>query len=59
MSGALESDLHPEDHEEPIKPVRQVFEQELLEGLNALYRPLDGLIISAFSGGLDFGFSRF
>jgi formate/nitrite transporter FocA (FNT family) len=59
MASELTSQLHPEAHEEPIKPVRQILEQELLEGLNALHRPVSGLLISAFSGGLDIGFSLF
>lgn len=59
MATETEEKLHPEDSEEPIKPVREILETELLEGLNALHRPFVGLLISAVSGGLDIGFSLF
>jgi formate/nitrite transporter FocA (FNT family) len=53
------ADLHPEHREEPTKPVREILEQEIREGVTALSRPLSGLAISALSGGLDIGFSLF
>jgi formate/nitrite transporter FocA (FNT family) len=52
-------DLHPEAVKQPVKPVHEILEQELLEGLNALHRPFTGLLISTFSAGLDIGFSLF
>ena len=59
MSADASPDLRPEETEEAIRPVQEILEVELLEGLNALHRPLWGLLLSAFSGGLDIGFSLF
>lgn len=51
----MTSDLqHPRsDDVEPKKPSRQILEQEIGEGVDALERPLGGLFMSGLSAGLD------
>jgi formate-nitrite transporter family protein len=43
----------------PKKPSRQILQQEIEEGLDALERPLSRLFVSGLSAGLDLGFSLF
>jgi formate/nitrite transporter FocA (FNT family) len=59
MSTEPSPDLHPEATAEAIRPVQEILEIEILEGLNALNRPFLGLLLSGLSGGLDIGFSLF
>lgn len=44
---------------EPKKASRQILQHEIVEGIDALDRPLVPLFISGLSGGLDIGFSLF
>jgi formate/nitrite transporter FocA (FNT family) len=55
---SAESDL-PKEHEEPKKPYSQILAEEIKEGLHEIERPALGLALSAFSAGLDIGFSLF
>jgi formate-nitrite transporter family protein len=47
------------DEAEPKKASRQILEHEIVEGIDALDRPLAALFISGLSAGLDIGFSLF
>lgn len=53
------TDLQDQQTEEagPKKPSRQILQQEIMEGVDALERPVSGLFISGLSAGLDVGFS--
>jgi formate/nitrite transporter FocA (FNT family) len=55
---SAESDLSGES-EEPKKPYGQILAEEISEGLHEIKRPAWGLALSAFSAGLDIGFSLF
>ncbi len=44
---------------DPKKPYRQILREEIVEGLRAMERPWAALTLSAFSGGLEIGFSLF
>jgi formate/nitrite transporter FocA (FNT family) len=43
----------------PKKASRQILKHEIAEGVDALERPLVGLLVSGLSAGLDIGFSLF
>jgi formate/nitrite transporter FocA (FNT family) len=47
------------DEAGPKKPSRQILQHEIVEGVDALERPIGALAISALSAGLDIGFSMF
>jgi formate-nitrite transporter family protein len=47
------------DQAEPLRPYRQILTNQIKTGLSELQRPTSGLLLSAFSGGLDVGFSLF
>jgi formate/nitrite transporter FocA (FNT family) len=47
------------DEAEPKKPSGQILRHEIVEGLDALERPVSALFISGLSAGLDIGFSLF
>jgi formate/nitrite transporter FocA (FNT family) len=49
----------PDSEETPRKPLRQIMEQEITEGLSIMRRSTFGLIVSGLSAGLDLGFSVF
>ena len=52
----LASDVE-ETREEAKKPYRQILAEEISEGKHEMERPTLGLLLSAFSAGLDIGFS--
>lgn len=53
------SDLNRDGGHEPKKPYRQILYEEIKEGVRVFRRPTFGLFLSAFSAGLDLGFSLF
>ncbi len=57
----MSSDLQTEKGEEPEpkKASIQILRHEVLEGRDALERPVSGLFLSGLSAGLDIGFSLF
>ncbi len=57
----MTADLQEPRSEEtaPKKASRQILQHEIMEGADALDRPLGGLFISGLSAGLDIGFSVF
>jgi formate-nitrite transporter family protein len=57
----MSSDLQeqPKEETEPKKPSRQILQHEIVEGADAMDRPLIGLFMSGLSAGLDIGFSLF
>jgi formate/nitrite transporter FocA (FNT family) len=57
----MSTDLRHETTEEaePKKPSEEILRHEIMEGVDALDRPLAPLFISGLSAGLDIGFSLF
>jgi formate/nitrite transporter FocA (FNT family) len=57
----MSTDLRPEaaDEVEPKRPSQEILHHEIVEGVDALERPLVPLFISGLSAGLDIGFSLF
>lgn len=46
-----------ENQGQPLKTYHQILDEEIALGLSELRRPVGGLLLSAFSAGLDVGFS--